>query len=687
GLILLILHHFTSIIVSIWIDIPLLAIVTFTSGFSCFLVFIQKDEEYFKAKTEPYFRNLFLAGLLIITIGSLKFDFIEKSQILNSIVSFIISIQFYLVLATVGFGFITFYFNRERIEAEADLEKEQEEKAEKKREEEFDKKFSYLTRFDLNYAISDNWNKRDYGALAFRGLIAPFVWIVRLPYSFVRWMYREGWFYSGGLIAIILILTIIQLSIIGNYYFWTDEVFSFNAGKMILEKGEPLYDSGLYYGRAPIYHTLMAYSMSLFGVDEFGSRVINVFFNALSAVAIYFVIRKKSKIFALIGSALFLTSNLMIVMTIETRFYTMLSFLYLISAMSFYNAFLNNEKLVNKVIIKNHILDFNFKWLIVFLLFFYLAYDTHNFFFLLIFGILLYTIYQLIFQKPNIKHILLIISTTMLIFIGAYYITGSFNLKYSYFEAGTLDWAINNPINPSYYTDILKENINIYEFVVVLSIISVLSIKNSLNNYLLLIIAASLFFISYQKTLQERYIFFLIPIIFLFIVINLEKVYNLVHNKNISKIWILLIFSLFLFDHSLSYYNEITDTSFQNESCLTTYKKLQFYEAMDYIDKNKEGHLLVADWHAAHTLKMYNYDVNYILISEKKIQLLENGIEINGTVHDEYFNVPFLIQESEEYETVLNKKAIFILRDEYKLPIKINLTKVQSFKKPVIYIN
>ncbi|MDL1964016.1 MAG: hypothetical protein LWW98_06715 [Deltaproteobacteria bacterium] len=592
------------------------------------------------------------------------------------------------MIATVALGVVTFYLNRERIGAESELEKGQEELAERNREEEFDKKFAFLTGLNLDYVISENWSKKNYFVSVFRALIALFVWIVRLPYSSVRWMYKEGWWYSVGLIAIILILSVIQLSIIGNYYFWTDEVFSFTAGKMILEKGEPLYNSGLYYGRAPIYHTLMAYSMRIFGVDEFGSRVINVFFNVLSASAIYFIISKRSKTFALLGSALFLTSNLMIAMTIETRFYTMLSFLYLMSAISFYYAFLDKEKAEKKIIINNYILDFNLKWLLTFLLFFYLAYDTHNFFFLLIFGMCLYSFYQLISQKPNLKNILLFILMTLLIFAGSYYLTGTFDLKFSYFEAGTPAWARNSPINTSYYTDMLKENIKVYGLILILSAISLLSRRDNFNNYLLLIIITSLFFISNQRGLQERYLFFLIPIIFLFITINLNKVYTLFQNKRVSKILIVLIFSLFLFSHSLLYYNEITDNSCQNEPCLSPYKKMQFYEAMNYINKIRDDHLLVADFHAVHTLKAYNYDVAYILISEKKMpHLLKNGIEIDGTIHDEYFNVPFLIQESEEYETIINKKTIIILRDESILPRKVNLIKIQDFEKPTIYVN
>ncbi len=592
----------------------------------------------------------------------------------------------YLVLATIILGFLTVYLYREIIEAGIEQEKEQEKEAERKREIKFERKFAILTKFNLGSAVSENWNKKDYGTLEFSGLIVPFVWIARLPYSFVKCMYREGWGYSVGLAAIILILSIVQLSIIGNYYFWTDEVFSFTAGKMILEKGEPLYDSGLYYGRATIYHTLMAYSMSLFGVDEFGSRVINVFFNALSASAIYLIVRKTTKKFALLGSALFLTSSLMIAMTIETRFYTMFSFLYLMSSISFYYAFLDKTKLKNKIIIKNHILDFNSKWALIFILVFYLAYNTLNFFFIIIFGICLYSFGQLISQKPNLKSILLFISMVLLIFAGSYYLTGTFNLKYSYFESGTADWAINNQINPSYYTTILKENISGYCLIFILSAISLLSRIDNFNNYLLSIIVASLFFISFQRTLQERYLFFLIPIIFLFIVNNLKIFYYLFQNNKIFKIISLLIISLFLFSHSVSYFKEITDTSFQNEPCLTPYKKLQFYETMDYITNNQDNDLLVADWHAAHTLKSYNCDVDYILISEKMPYLLENGVEINGTIHDEYFNIPFLIQGSDEYKMIMNKKTIFVLRDDTVLHENVNLIKIKNFEWPTVYV-
>jgi hypothetical protein len=294
GLLLLLLHHFTSVIVSIWIDISLLTIITFASGFGYFLIYIQKDEEYFKTKTEPYFRNLFLAGLLIVTTGSLTFDFIENNELLNSLVSFIFSLQFYFVLATIGFGFITFYFNRERIETETQLEKEQEDQAERKRAEEFDSKFAFLTRFDLDYGISENWNRQNYAALAIRGLIAPFVWVMRLPYSSGKWMYREGQ-YTTGIILIIAIYFYVQFSMFqypGNY---PDEYHHIITAKSLLETGNyPILNdiNGGYYTRGAPLSYLVAFSFSLFGMNLFTAKIVPIFLGLINLLFLYEISKK-----------------------------------------------------------------------------------------------------------------------------------------------------------------------------------------------------------------------------------------------------------------------------------------------------------------------------------------------------------------------------------------------------------
>jgi hypothetical protein len=231
---------------------------------------------------------------LIVTTGSLTFDFIENNELLNSLVSFISSLQFYFVLATIGFGFITFYFNRERIETETQLEKEQEDQAERKRAEEFDSKFAFLTKFDLDYGISENWNRQNYAALAIRGLIAPFVWVMRLPYSSGKWMYREGLGYSIPLLIVSLAFIIIKISIpiiyTGSYI---DEYNHILSGISFFETGHfaEIYH-GSYYSRGAYVSVLVGIFMQIFGETIFAAKMVPATLGIINFFLLYGISKK-----------------------------------------------------------------------------------------------------------------------------------------------------------------------------------------------------------------------------------------------------------------------------------------------------------------------------------------------------------------------------------------------------------
>jgi hypothetical protein len=350
GLLLLLLHHFTYVIVSIWIDISLLTIITFASGFGYFLIYIQKDEEYFNTKTEPYFRHLFLAGLLIVTTGSLTFDLIENNELLNSLVSFISSLQFYFVLATIGFGFITFYFNRERIETETQLEKEQEDQAERKRAEEFDSKFTFLTKFDLDYGISENWNRRDYAALAIRGVIAPFVWVMRLPYSFGKWMYREGLGYSAGLIVIFILFFVTRLY--ENDFINASDNYNVLGIKNMYENGFS------FYKYSPITDIFMIQIVKMFGFSLFTIKIPFITYSFITLVFIYLIGRFLSKNLALTSSFLYVISPWAIIQSRITRDY---SFDLMIGAIVIFLCFILYEKIEKEKSTQNY-----FQYIILF---------------------------------------------------------------------------------------------------------------------------------------------------------------------------------------------------------------------------------------------------------------------------------------------------------------------------------
>ncbi|AFV24723.1 hypothetical protein Mpsy_2519 [Methanolobus psychrophilus R15] len=344
GVILLLLHHFTNIIVSFWIDIALLVTVTFASGFGWFFVYIQKDEEYFKAKAEPYFRNLFLAGLFVITIGSLTFDFIESNQLLNSVISNIFSVQFYLVLGTIGFGFFTFYFNWEKIEAETALETESERKAEGKREEEFDRKFVFLSSLDLDYAISEKWNKRNYSTLALRVFITPFVWIARLPYSSIKWMYKEGWVYSAVLILIFSLFFITRLYE-NNFINGSDNYNVLGIKNM--------YENGVsFYKYSPITDFFMLQIVKMFGFSLFTIKIPFITYSFITLVFICLIGRLLSKNLALMSSFLYVISPWAIIQSRITRDY---SFDLMVGSIALFLCFVIYKRLINTTNTKDYV--------------------------------------------------------------------------------------------------------------------------------------------------------------------------------------------------------------------------------------------------------------------------------------------------------------------------------------------
>ncbi|WP_135606159.1 glycosyltransferase family 39 protein [Methanococcoides sp. NM1] len=185
-----------------------------------------------------------------------------------------------IMVAAIIFGIFTFCLNRERVEAEIKLEKNREERAERKREEEFDRKFTFLTGLNLDYAISENWKEGNYGNLVFRVLIAPFVWITRLLYNSVRWMYKEEGWYSAGLILIVGIYFFVQFSMFqypGNH---PDEYHHIIAAKSLVETGEfPILNTYLedkgYVRGAPISY-LIAFFFSIFGMSLFVAKLVPI---------------------------------------------------------------------------------------------------------------------------------------------------------------------------------------------------------------------------------------------------------------------------------------------------------------------------------------------------------------------------------------------------------------------------
>jgi hypothetical protein len=119
GAVLLLLEVLGILFVSKFVNMKILEGVAVFFGFA-WLFFYDKSD-LFEKKLEVLCKYLFLAGLILITLGSLKLGggFL-------SFLGFLKGLQFHLVLFTIGFGFFTFYFNKDRVEKEIESEKNQE---------------------------------------------------------------------------------------------------------------------------------------------------------------------------------------------------------------------------------------------------------------------------------------------------------------------------------------------------------------------------------------------------------------------------------------------------------------------------------------------------------------------------------------------------------------------------------
>ena len=114
------------------------------------------------------FSHLFLLSLIIFALN----QFLKRAWIIDNL--------FYLSIVSIGFGFLTFYSYKDNVEKKIDFENDEEENAERRRFKEFGIKFPTLNK-------------------------------IPLLRKFARWLYKEGWIYSFGLIGIILLGFILRI--------------------------------------------------------------------------------------------------------------------------------------------------------------------------------------------------------------------------------------------------------------------------------------------------------------------------------------------------------------------------------------------------------------------------------------------------------------------------------------------
>jgi len=265
-----ILHHFTIGVDILFVFLLLFNWLSYLPGFwnmtyiffaviavnTIFLAFkINKipEAERKDSKMIYYFSHFFLLSLVVIVLN----QFLKRQ--------FIIDLMPEISALAIGLGFLTFYAYRNKVEKEIEQEEKDEKSAEVKRYNEFDKKFLRISR----------------------------IWGLR---RFVRWMYKEGWVYSVGLIAIVVLGFVLRIWNL-NYLQGADN-FNLLSAKALFQTGSFVYPRNL-----QITYTL-AFLFKIFGTTLAVARIPFVIIGTSSIFLIYFLGRFINKKIGIISSFL-----------------------------------------------------------------------------------------------------------------------------------------------------------------------------------------------------------------------------------------------------------------------------------------------------------------------------------------------------------------------------------------------
>jgi len=466
---------------------------------------------------------------------------------------------------------------------------------------------------------------------------------------------------------------------------WTDEVFSFHAARMILEKGEPLYDSGLFYGRAEIYNYILAFSMKIFGANEFGSRIINIPFALGTTLLSFFFVRdvfkqnKYKTILALCASILYITSCFTIASVRETRMYAMTVFLFSLSSFSFYKALISQHS--TKILkIKGWVFRYNIPWLIIFLASFYIGYQTQPITIILGVCILIFYMFRLILKRR--KEDLLFVALLITIAFGAVYLLFNTLNIYQVFLALSPEWATEAP-KLLYYPILLVRNFPGIALISPLIIYSIFKYHKTFDIYLITIFLVYILFISLQRAQHERY---LEPVLAILPVILVTSVFRITENiaaKNKSlKVWLLIFISLIItIPQGYLLQKELREIDTYTPASIAIYKKMEFNKLFTYLDtENLDKTILITDYNSAFTLYEKGFTPNYILVTKARYELEQKKYDI-------YFHIQYLVYpEDLKKLKAENSNCIVILRDKDNFPdIEQYVTPQSTLNGPFIY--
>lgn len=150
----------------------------------------------------------------------------------------------------------------------------------------------------------------------------------------IKKFYKQEYLFLFFILIFGLILRIWQL---GTPNFWVDESISSLISQKIVESGIPLFDSGVFYSRAILFHYLEAFFL-IFSQTDFAARLVSVVFGLATIVLAFYVGKEYDKTAGLVAALFTAIFLFEIVYSRQARFYQMFQFLFFLTLFFLYKS-------------------------------------------------------------------------------------------------------------------------------------------------------------------------------------------------------------------------------------------------------------------------------------------------------------------------------------------------------------
>ncbi len=139
------------------------------------------------------------------------------------------------------------------------------------------------------------------------------------------------------LVLILLFALILRVYALGKAPMWVDETISSLAATKILENGLPMFDSGMLYTRALLFHYMQAFFI-LFSHTDFAARLVSVFCGLATVLLAFYIGKQFNNATGLTAALLTAVFFLEVLYSRQARFYQLFQLLFFLTIFLLYKS-------------------------------------------------------------------------------------------------------------------------------------------------------------------------------------------------------------------------------------------------------------------------------------------------------------------------------------------------------------